>query len=1173
MFTTLSRRGSRVKPSYICSSCLSTLFAHSDLLPLASNDRIPARHFHSTTPRLEEETEGKKDKEFVYEGNTITGSATLQNGRKKRSMKKKSPRPQAHEEKKKTWEKQLRSLKAAFVAEQEPASTQIVQKSTSAQTKDTTVESDAPGPAATENRTKKSGPPGKEDDLTKENKVVKEKEINSKKRPSAKNVIPKEQEDNAASKEEAMGKRVLQKKQGKQGGTNENKEPTGDKTGVSVTLEVVPSKNSKTKVSASNKLEASKVGGIAGDAATVVPRDPRQSIRKRRISLRDARRKRTVHDKAGVEHNSQHSKGPEGSTVRSVRSVSRGQRGVIDGPGEGMTSGTIETINTADLKFQPVERKLPPVPRLSYGLDRVLFNPGVYQLQDPRSRVYNFDPYLQTIMPVNEFDFTLLKRFITSSRDQTLLQTTKDEGKKYTGSTSSMTSALAHFHYLLSQWRPINVGNLSKNFPNDSSNFTIFQRIPAAIFLRWKDGVYAIDADKQYDTASVLSMLGQSMEKLLTLSTDEFEKYRKNSSDPVSEESRNESEAYHYSTMGDFLMRSQLDAYDPRIPGSGMFDLKTRAVVSVRMDTGSYEQGRGYEIRSRHGQWESFEREYYDMIRAAFMKYSLQVRIGRMDGIFVAFHNTERIFGFQYISLPEMDHALHGTDDTTLGDSEFKVSLQLFNRVLDRATAKWPEQSLRLFVETRGKEDEPTYMYIFAEPMDEEKIDDIQNSNKAKIEEFEGRVLGLNNEKSESLEEVISQWKTLQAKVQNSMARDEKDAGSSIETEEVEELVDVDDKAPPSPWNDDSEGVSPLTNTQTSNAAQPAGTVNQVIEKQADQDSHSSDRAEMLENINANVDSAIPADVTADIPDTWEEPSTEKAAEMDDAERQSTDVLVANATMETTGDKSEVTKHGSGEVSAEIISTEATNDVMEDILKNEPKEETSEFTKGSTHTLVEQSINGIPEDLTQSAARQMADEAGNNPSQEFIDEDSGIEGAVRQGLEGSSYEENKSLPSDNTEARQSELTTNLSAPANAAGTSDEPNPDLLAMYLTVRSKVNGHVVQRPENLQPSDDWTVEYALAEIVDPKKAEMLYKSCKQRRKAVHTRSKNDKDSVWHQSFMASIRRYTAKGRAYRKQVDAEQAAEPVKVLTVKPEDLNNWEKWSESGRSQEERRNSDK
>ena len=356
----------------------------------------------------------------------------------------------------------------------------------------------------------------------------------------------------------------------------------------------------------------------------------------------------------------------------------------------------IKTIEASQLAIAPIDIQQPPIPKLAYGLERVLFNPGIYQLQDPRSRVYNFDPYLQTIMPVSEFDFNALKEYITSSRDRTLENVAQKHGKRYVGSTSSMTGALAHFHFLLSQWREINASMLSKGFPDKLRSFTLLQRAPSAIFLKWKDGTYAIDADKEFASASVLSMLGKSMEKLLTLNTDGYERYRKGNSDQISAEERNAPESFHYSTMGDFLMRSQLDAHDARLPGTGMFDLKTRAVVSIRMDAKNYKDGSGYEIKDRQGEWESYEREYFDMIRAAFLKYSLQVRMGRMDGIFVAFHNTERIFGFQYISLNEMDLTLHGKFETSLGDQEFKLSLDLLNKILDKATEKFPEQvSLR----------------------------------------------------------------------------------------------------------------------------------------------------------------------------------------------------------------------------------------------------------------------------------------------------------------------------------------------------------------------------------------------------------------------------------------------------------------------------------------------
>ncbi|KAL7267846.1 hypothetical protein RUND412_009548 [Rhizina undulata] len=396
----------------------------------------------------------------------------------------------------------------------------------------------------------------------------------------------------------------------------------------------------------------------------------------------------------------------------------------------------VKGLNPDDQILKPIPvTGQPQVPRLSHYLDRVLFNPGVYHLQDPRSRVYNFDPYLQRLMPVTEFDFDAIASYVTSSKDQKLVNMGKELKKKYVGSTSSMTSVLSHFHYLLSAWRGINTDMLSRSFNVDNNQFTQLSRAPTAIFLRHKgDGTYAIDADKEFDTDSVLSLLGRAMEKLLTLPAQKYEKYRRANSHVLEPEDKITPETYHYSTLGDFLMRSQLDAYDPRLPGTGMFDLKTRAVVSVRMDVLNFHLGSGYHIKGPLGQWESFEREYYDMIRAAFLKYSLQVRMGRMDGIFVAFHNTEKIFGFQYVSLDEMDAALHEGPGSGIGEKEFKLSLQLFNVLLNKATEKYPNQSLRLHFETR--ETQTPYMYVFAEPVSEEEIERIQQGAKQDMSDF-----------------------------------------------------------------------------------------------------------------------------------------------------------------------------------------------------------------------------------------------------------------------------------------------------------------------------------------------------------------------------------------------------------------------------------------------------
>jgi hypothetical protein len=88
-----------------------------------------------------------------------------------------------------------------------------------------------------------------------------------------------------------------------------------------------------------------------------------------------------------------------------------------------------------------------------------------------------------------------------------------------------------------------------------------------------------------------------------------------------------------------FVMRSQLDCVDPRLPGTGVFDIKTRAALPIRMDQLNYkvrakwtcggapadarhtQENSSYQITDLVGPTGSFEREYYDLIRGAFLKY------------------------------------------------------------------------------------------------------------------------------------------------------------------------------------------------------------------------------------------------------------------------------------------------------------------------------------------------------------------------------------------------------------------------------------------------------------------------------------------------------------------------------------------------------------------------
>ncbi|KAJ1958837.1 hypothetical protein EC988_000056 [Linderina pennispora] len=352
------------------------------------------------------------------------------------------------------------------------------------------------------------------------------------------------------------------------------------------------------------------------------------------------------------------------------------------------------------------------VPKLAHGLERVLFSPGVHCLQDPHSHVYNFDPYIRNITQPAEFDYDKLTPYITSSKDQTLMQYARDRKKQFVGSTSSMTHVLSHLYFIVSAWKQPDVSCMSMAFNDMPSRYTRSMRYPASISLRYHDGVYGIDADKSFDVQdSILSILGKSLEKLLTSTPQEFDMFKKQNSWQVKEIPE---ENYHYVMVDDFVLRSQLDCRDDRLPRR-TFDLKTRGSLAIRMDMENYEISKGYQINNMKGRLESFEREYYDMIRSAFLKYNFQTRIGNMDGIFVAYHNTAKMFGFQYINRGEMDRILYGNEAT--GNKAFKAVLILLGKVLRTTVDQYPKKDLRV---TFDSETSDRRLNIWVEVIDDE---------------------------------------------------------------------------------------------------------------------------------------------------------------------------------------------------------------------------------------------------------------------------------------------------------------------------------------------------------------------------------------------------------------------------------------------------------------------
>ncbi|CAG7554403.1 unnamed protein product [Fusarium equiseti] len=749
----------------------------------------------------------------------------------------------------------------------------------------------------------------------------------------------------------------------------------------------------------------------------------------------------------------------------------------------------VKTMIPQDMDLSPVEkRKARAVPKLAYELEKVLFNPGPYQLQDRRTQVYNFDPYLGTIMPVKEFDFNALKEYVTSSKDDTLAELTAKHKKKYCGSTSSMTAMLSHFHFLLSAWRPPNFAHLSNSFPIEYKNFTVLTRAPVAAFARYKDGVYAIDADKEFDTASILSMLGKSMEKLLTLPKDHFEKYRRTRSHELSEEEKNADEAFHYTTLGDFMMRSQLDAYDPRLPGTGVFDLKTRAVVTIRMDVADYEKGVGYEIDSRFGEWNSFEREYYDMIRAAFLKYSLQVRMGRMDGIFVAFHNTERIFGFQYISLEEMDHAIHGTANRKVGDGEFKASIGLLNDLLDRASERFPKQSLRIHVETRPLD--PAVMYFVAEPVSDEEMQRTQDKGKAAVEKLEKEILGITRQKSEG-----------------------QDANPMEEVSPIGEQEDTTNSTPRS---------APIAEPQRQKSwDEMMAKVDQTVEN---------DAAGMA-NVRVAIEQAI-------------RHSGLLATKSKEERQEYLDELVealgedlrggkegANDALNISADEpSEVSQDGSSATGIESENVES------------DKEATSDHAQSSEIAVDDTAKDGASlKDLILKVAEGVESNTSNLGTFERV-----LSELVRDQKQLTNETEEDNLADTDgipiAIADDSPL-TETATPGQSKTTQSERG--VLGMYVTVRNKVDDKVVKRVENpyLGEVPNWTLEYAITEL-STDKARKILAQIKARRKELMNDKSDKRSKQWYRLWNGQLLKRTNAGRKSRKMLTEREERMGIKV-----------------------------
>jgi len=360
-------------------------------------------------------------------------------------------------------------------------------------------------------------------------------------------------------------------------------------------------------------------------------------------------------------------------------------------------------------KTVPVERKVTrgtdktKPPRLLHGLDAVLASPGVHPMRDLITNRLNFPPYLERLHPTEIIDYSSIGRFVTSSQDMTLAALTARSQCRYQGSTSSVTSILAHIYFALSRFKPCNLSMLSDPFASMLSTFTKATRKPVALCLRpMENGVYSIDSQslERIPSNLVLIDLGKSMEKMLTMSPGDFvgKLVKQRPGSPIAPPAPYDEgpSTYNYMKVEDMLLRSQIDCYDPMLPyTSQCFDLKSRAAFPIRYNILNYRDHLSYAITELVGTMRSYEREFYDMIRSCFIKYALQLRIGDMNGAFVTYHNTDRVFGFEYLPLHEIDRCVFGSSG--LAEASFSLTCRILIDILNTLTSRWRGGTLRVF--------------------------------------------------------------------------------------------------------------------------------------------------------------------------------------------------------------------------------------------------------------------------------------------------------------------------------------------------------------------------------------------------------------------------------------------------------------------------------------------
>ena len=399
-------------------------------------------------------------------------------------------------------------------------------------------------------------------------------------------------------------------------------------------------------------------------------------------------------------------------------------------------------------------------------------------------------------------------------------------------------------------------------------------------------------------------------------------------------------------------------------------------------------------------------------------------------------------------------------------------------------------------------------MYIFAEPVTEEQVAEVQSLNDAKIQKFERNVLGLtrgDGSEADDTQEDDPNWENIQADVQEAMDKDElsvDDPGQGQEAigdgaEEIESAPDrpeVFDQG--SLYTSNSAACADFDVTAAS-----AGSEEEDGDSEDDEETNGQEeREEEEEEENENEE------------DKNEDGEVENSGYREELEELLEDktVIKANGVVEA---KSEV--GGDGAERTDIApSGNSEIEVHDDVdlltqLRNENDTPSDTFGQTSVDEAIE--------------------------STDSKDDTSALPGANTSGIPEEEGQEEFQIQADQ---RYLDSIDQEAAQANSA-------EDILAMTITLRNKVNGQFVLRPEKMTAADEWSIEYSISEVPEQTRARALYEACQKRRSKQMEGDLALEDEEFISGYIRKLRELSAKGRVWRKEQDKRDTERPVEVL----------------------------